>query len=233
MSAAPPARPRRPLHPLPTESDRREIDTAGRSHGWARSHVTALIAAALAAAPPPPRRRRASTARPGSMAPDAGSADDRTPPSDLFRIDPTRATRPRGRDRVPVTGLALDPTSGTLYGVTAGVEQSTAAPADQARLEHGRGHRRRVHAAPARSMTSRSTPRAAFGWNTRHGRPRHDRQGDAAPSHAVGDSGVSETYGGGLSFDPAGRLHALVDLDYGHLWTANTGIGQAHARAPG
>jgi Ca2+-binding RTX toxin-like protein len=180
------------------------------------------VAAPGAVAAPPPGLYGAT----GVLGPAAGSGDDRAPASNLYRINPdTGAATAVGSIGHPVTGLALDPTSGILYGVTATVE-SSGTPRSLLTLDSSTGAGTVVGSLGANEIDDIAFNASGelFGWNT----STNDlvriikATGVVIP---VGDAGIAETHGGGLSFDRQGVLHALIDLDYGHLWRANTASG--------
>ena len=129
--------------------------------------AVALGAAALAAG------GLASTASAAPVLYGATGADstDTSPPpvSKLYSIDPANgAATAIGSIGSAVTGLAVDPTSGTLYGVTADVERAgTQRQPAQHQPGDGRGHGRGARSAPTRSRTSRSTPPGSCTAGTR------------------------------------------------------------------
>jgi Ca2+-binding RTX toxin-like protein len=188
--------------------------------------LTAVAASAAWAAPAPGLYGATGVLAPDSSQPGDQQAADRTPPSQLYRIDPaTGAATAMGSIGHPVTGLALDPTSGTLYGVTAGVEQSTT-PRQLIRLNSDTGAGTVVGSIGANDVVDIAFNSAGqlFGWSTTtDDLVRIDKATGALT--IAGDAGVTETYGGGLSFGAGGVLHGLIDLDYGHLWTLDPATG--------
>src|SRR5919202_1102568 len=191
------------------------------SRALALAAVAGLLLAPAAGAAPAPGLYGAT----GVLAPAPGSADDRTPPSSLYRIDPdTGAATSVGSIGYPVTGLALDPTSGTLYGVTASVESSGVAR-QLLRLDDRTGAGTVVGSLGDDDISFNSGG-DLYGFNTATNALAVINKATGAVT-SLGDSGVSETHGGALAFDPGNTLWGVVDLDYGHLWTFDTATGRA------
>jgi hypothetical protein len=182
--------------------------------------MSALFVTAAAAAPSPPVLY-------GAIA--AGA-----PTSDLFRINPaTGAATSIGPIPQAVTGLAEDPTTGILYGVTA---QSTSAPRDLLTIDPATGHGTIVGSLGATGPTANKITDIAFdaegrlfGWNrTSDDLARIDKSTAAVTN--ISDPGTTNG-GDGMSFDQNGVLYLMGGGDKGGLSTVNTATGHATAGA--
>ena len=183
--------------------------------------LAATLASAAAAAPPP-----------GLYGATGVLGNDTTPPSDLYRIDPnTGAATSVGRIGYALTGMALDPTSGTLYGVTAAVQLSTT-ERHLITIDSATGAGTIVGSIRTHHIEDIAFDREGrlYGWNeSGDDLATIDKRNGAVAN--VADSGLGVTWGNGLAFDRNGVLWGMLNGDYGNLWTVNAATGQV-ARGP-
>src|SRR4051794_2339064 len=153
----------------------------------------------------------------------ADSTDTSPPPaSSLYSIDPNNgAATAVGPIGSAVTGLAVDPTNGTLYGVTADVERSgnarrllTINPATGAGTVVG-------------SLGTNEVEDIAFdaggqlyGWNTVGDDLAKISKTNGTVTN-IGTSGAGVTFGGALAFGVNGALYGLLNGDDGNVWTVD------------
>jgi hypothetical protein len=153
---------------------------------------------------------------------------DTLPPSNLYTINPdTGATTSVGSIGKAITGLAVDGTSGTLYGVTAGVQLAgterqllTINPATGASTVVGSLGVNEIEDIAFSALGQ------LYGWNeTGDDLVSIDKSTGAVTK--VGESGLGVTFGDGLAFDRNGQLWGLLDGDFGHVFGINPTSGAA------
>ena len=187
----------------------------------------ALSVAALAAGVLAP----AASAAPVLYGATGVDATDTSPPpvSNLYAINPaTGAATVIGAIGHSITGMAVDPTSGTLFGVTAGVELA--------------GTERRLltintstgAATVVGSLGTNEIEDIAFdaagrlyGWNTSADALAEILRTPSVSVRNVGASGAGVTFGGGLAFGVTTTLWGLLNGDDGHLWAIAPASGTA------
>ena len=162
----------------------------------------------------------------------ATGIDDRDtnppPPSNLYTIDPlTGAGTAIGQIGFPISGLAVDPTTQTLYAVTAGVERSTV-PRALLTLNPANGAATVVGSLGTNEIEdiafdSRGT---LYGWNTAGDVLATINKSNGGVTN-LGGSGAGVTFGGGLAFNGDNALLGLLDGDDGNLWYVNAATGAA------
>jgi hypothetical protein len=162
-----------------------------------------------------------------------GASDaDTLPPSNLYTIDPaTGATTVVGPIGKAVTGLAVDGTSGALYGVTAGVSLDGSErrllvidPASGASTVVGSLGTNEIEDIAFSALGQ------LYGWNeSGDDLVKIDKSSGAIA--ATGDSGLGVTFGDGLAFDRNGALWGLLDGDFGHVFKIDPATGAVTARA--
>ena len=144
----------------------------------------------------------------------------------LYRLDPSTGAvlQTIGQIGFPVSGLAQDPSTGTLYGATGNsafegtlitINKSTGAGTFVGDAGDG---------TPISDITF--TPDGTlFGWLARpeHDLVRIDKATGAGT--VVGDSGLTFTEGGGLASDAAGTLFLSTEEDDGPLRTVDRSTG--------
>ena len=157
-------------------------------------------------------------------------------PSNLLILDPSSGTvlRTVGPIGFGVTGLAIDPTTGTLYGTTGRANDPGTAPNPGSLITINRSTGQGTLVGDLVPPESDRSPAAditftpdgtLYGWLE----PNDDDlvRIDKATGLAtiVGDSGLS-TYGSGLASNAAGVLYFAGDGLQGPLWTVdrNTGL---------
>jgi hypothetical protein len=154
------------------------------------------------------------------------TALDTTPASDLYTINPdTGATTSVGSIGKAITGLAVDGTSGTLYGVTAGVQLAgterqllTINPATGASTVVGSLGVNEIEDIAFSPLGQ------LYGWNETGDDLYRINKATAAIEKA-GESGQGVTFGDGLSFDRNGALWGLLDGDFGHVFKIDPSSG--------
>ena len=189
--------------------------------------AVALGAAALAAG------GLASTAMAAPVLYGATGADstDTSPPpaSSLYSIDPgTGAATAIGSIGSAVTGLAVDPTSGTLYGVTADVERA-GTPRQLLTINPATGAGTVVGSIGTNEIEDIAFNSAGqlYGWNTVGDSLARISKSAPVSVTSVGPSGAGVTFGGALAFGVSGALYGLLNGDDGNLWTVDPASGVA------
>ena len=183
----------------------------------------ALLAAGALAAP-------AATAAPVLYGATGVTADDTLPSSNLYTINPdTGAATSVGSIGKAITGLAVDGTSGTLYGVTAGVQLGgterqllTINPATGASTVVGSLGTNEIEDIAFSALGQ------LYGWNETGDDLVSINKATGAIT-TVGDSGLGLSFGDGLAFDRNGFLYAALEGDFGHLSTVNPSTGSVIA----
>jgi hypothetical protein len=181
----------------------------------------ALLAAAAFAAP-------AAIAAPVLYGATGLSDTDTLPSSNLYTINPdTGATTSVGSIGTAITGLAVDGTSGTLYGVTAGVQLAGTArqlltinPATGASTVVGSLGVNEIEDIAFSPLGQ------LYGWNET-GDDLYRINKATGAVEKVGESGLGVTFGDGLSFDRNGQLWGMLDGDFGHIFAINPTSGAA------
>src|SRR4051794_15161398 len=148
--------------------------------------------------------------------------------SNLYTIDPgtgaSTAVGAAGAIGFAVTGLAQDPTDGTLYGMTS--SRSPGCVACLIKIDRSTGVGTLVGPTGLGSSPADIAIDASgqlFGWSEdTDDLVKTDRATGTAT--IVSDSGAS-TFGDGMSFNRDGVLYAMTDGDNGDLWTVNTSTG--------
>jgi hypothetical protein len=202
------------------------VSTVGRYARSSRSGhlIRALTATLVAGALIAP----AAKAAPVLYGATGVTAADTTPASNLYTIDPaTGATTTVGPIGAALTGLAVDGTSGTLYGVTAGVQLAgterqlvTINPATGASTVVGSLGVNEIEDIAFSALGQ------LYGWNeTGDDLVRINKATGAIEK--VGESGLGVTSGDGLSFDRNGQLWGTLDGDFGHSFAINPTSGAA------
>jgi WD40 repeat protein len=167
----------------------------------------------------------------------AGAAGDGGSPSTLYILDPATGSplQTIGPIGFSVTGLAMDPADGTLYGSTGRTTSGGATnPGSLIRVDRTSGAGSLIGDLRPDTDTAGDltfTPDGAlYGWLV----PSDDlatidkASGAATP---VGESGIVGNTGSGLASSPAGTLfHAALDSD--SLYTVDRTTGAATAVAP-
>jgi hypothetical protein len=158
------------------------------------------------------------------------TAADTTPASNLYTINPdTGATTSVGSIGQAITGLAVDGTSGTLYGVTAGVQLAgterllvTINPATGASTVVGSLGANEIEDIAFSALGQ------LYGWNeTGDDLVRISKATGAIEK--VGESNQGVTFGDGLAFDRNGALYGLLDGDFGHVFKIDPTTGAVTA----
>jgi hypothetical protein len=185
----------------------------------------ALLAAAAFAAP-------AAIAAPVLYGATGLSDTDTLPSSNLYTINPdTGATTSVGSIGKALTGLAVDGTSGTLYGVTAGV-QLAGTPRELLTINPATGASTVVGSLGVNEIEdiAFSPLGQLYGWNET-GDDLYRINKATGAIEKVGESGLGVTFGDGLSFDRNGQLWGTLDGDFGHIFAINPTTGAATPQA--
>ena len=172
----------------------------------------ALLAAAAFAAP-------AAMAAPVLYGATGLSDTDTLPASNLYTINPdTGATTSIGSIGKAITGLAVDPTTGTLYGVTAGV-QLAGTTRDLLTINTTTGASTVVGSLGVNEVEdiAFSPFGQLYGWNETGDDLATINKATGALTK-VGESGLGVTFGNGISFDRNGQLYGTLDGDFGHVF---------------
>ena len=168
----------------------------------------------------------------------AGAAGDGGSPSTLYILDPSSgsALQSIGPIGFSVTGLAVDPTDGTLYGST-GRETAGGAPNPGSLIKVNRTTGAGTLIGDLRPDTETAgdltfTPDGAlFGWLVPNSNDLATINKTSGAASIVGDSGIVGNIGSGLASSPGGTLfHAA--LDTGPLYTIDRTTGAATPVAP-
>jgi hypothetical protein len=153
----------------------------------------------------------------------AGGAGGGDVPSQLYTVNPaTGAVTAVGLIGYAVTGLAIDPTTGILYGVTAErggggnslitIDRATGAGTVVGELGH------------VVAELDFNSAGQLFGWSEDEDNlVSIDKSTGVAT--VVGESGL-DTYGDGMSFDIQDVLYVLPEGDDGDYYTVNTATGE-------
>jgi len=189
--------------------------------------AVALGAAALAAG----GLASAATAAPVLYGATGADSTDTSPPpvSKLYSIDPANgAATAIGSIGSAVTGLAVDPTSGTLYGVTADVERA-GTPRQLLSINPATGAGTVVGSIGANEIEDIAFNSAGqlYGWNTVGDSLARISKTAPVSVTSVGPSGAGVTFGGALAFGVSGALYGLLNGDDGNLWTVDPASGVA------
>jgi Ca2+-binding RTX toxin-like protein len=186
--------------------------------------LAAVLAPAASAAPPP-----------GLYGATGVLGNDTAPPSNLYRIDPnTGAATTVGPIGYALGGLALDPTTGILYGVTT-ARELTSVERFLIRLDDTTGAGTVVGSLGTNHIGDIAFDNRGqlYGWSE----SRRADGGFAAVDDLVrinkatgavtdvGDSGLNPSWGNGIAFDNSGVLFGSLNGDYGWLWTINPTTG--------
>ncbi len=181
----------------------------------------ALLAAAAFAAP-------AAMAAPVLYGATGLTDTDTLPASNLYTINPdTGATTSVGSIGKALTGLAVDGTSGTLYGVTAGVQLAGTAR-ELLTINPATGASTVVGTLGVNEIEdiAFSPLGQLYGWNET-GDDLYTINKATGAIAKVGEAGLGVTFGDGLSFDRNGQLWGLLDGDFGHVFAINPASGSA------
>ena len=178
----------------------------------------------------------------GGLAPAAGAAPvlygatgadstDTSPPpaSSLYMINPANgAATPIGPIGSAITGLAVDPASGTLYGVSADVERA-GTPRQLLTINPATGAGTVVGSLGTSEIEDIAFDAAGhlYGWNTVGDDLAQISKSAPVSVTNVGTSGAGVTFGGGLAFGVNGALYGLLNGDDGNLWTVDPVSGVA------
>ena len=150
------------------------------------------------------------------------------PPSSLYSINPANgAATAIGPIGSAITGLAVDPTNGTLYGVTADVERA-GTPRRLLTINPATGAGTVVGSIGTNEIEDIAFDSAGqlYGWNTVGDALARINKTSGAVTN-VGPSGAGVTSGGALAFDVNGALYGLLNGDDGNLWTVDPASGVA------
>ena len=152
-----------------------------------------------------------------------GSREDPTP-SQLYTVNPeTGATTAVGPIGFTVTGLAIDPTTGILYGVT--TTNDPTAPENLITIDRATGDGTVV--GPLGHIVAELDFNSAgqlFGWSESEDDLVTINKATGAAT-VVGESDLS-TYGDGMSFNINDVLYVLPRGDNGDYYTVNTATGE-------
>jgi hypothetical protein len=156
------------------------------------------------------------------------TAADTTPASNLYTINPdTGASTSVGSTGKAITGLAVDGTTGTLYGVTAGVQLAGTAR-ELLTINPTTGASTLVGSLGVNEIEdiAFSPLGQLYGWNET-GDDLYRINKATGAIEKVGESGLGVTFGDGLSFDRNGQLWGMLDGDFGHIFAINPTSGAA------
>jgi hypothetical protein len=185
-----------------------------------RGVVVALAAGALIAP--------AAQAAPVLYGATGVTAADTTPASNLYTINPdTGATTSIGSIGKAITGLAVDGTDGTLYGVTAGV-QLDGSERQLLKINPATGASTVVGSLGANEIEDIAVSALGqlYGWNET-GDDLYRISKATGALEKVGESGLGVTFGDGLAFDRNGALYGMLDGDFGHIFKIDPTSGAA------
>ena len=202
------------------------VSTVGRYARSSRSGhlIRALIATLVAGALLAP----AAMAAPVLYGATGVTAADTTPASNLYTINPdTGAATSVGSIGKALTGLAVDGTTGTLYGVTAGVQLAGTAR-ELLTINPTTGASTLVGSLGVNEIEdiAFSPLGQLYGWNET-GDDLYRINKATGAIEKVGESGLGVTFGDGLSFDRNGQLWGMLDGDFGHIFAINPTSGAA------
>jgi hypothetical protein len=185
---------------------------------------TVLTAGALLAAAP---ASQAAVTAPVLYGATGATADDTTPPSNLYTIDAnTGAATSVGAIGRSITGLAWDPVGDKLYAVTAGVSESNT-QRSLLTVNPANGASAVVGSIGTNNIEDIAFNQAGqlFGWNESGDDLVTINKSTGAVSK-VGESGLGVTFGSGISFNGKdGQLFGMLDGDFGRLSTINPATG--------
>ncbi|MDX6225383.1 MAG: large repetitive protein, partial [Frankiales bacterium] len=185
-----------------------------------RGVVVALAAGALIAP--------AAQAAPVLYGATGVTAADTTPASNLYTINPdTGATTSIGSIGKAITGLAVDGTDGTLYGVTAGV-QLDGSERQLLKINPATGASTVVGSLGANEIEDIAVSALGqlYGWNET-GDDLYRISKATGALEKVGESGLGVTFGDGLAFVRNGALYGMLDGDFGHIFKIDPASGAA------
>jgi hypothetical protein len=182
-----------------------------------------LTAGALLAAAP---ASQAAVTAPVLYGATGATADDTTPPSNLYTINAnTGAATSVGAIGRSITGLAVDPVGDKLYAVTAGVSESTT-QRSLLTINPASGASTVVGSIGTNNIEDIAFNAAGqlFGWNESGDDLVTINKATGAVTK-VGESGLGVTFGSGIAFAKDGTLFGMLDGDFGRLSAINPGTG--------